>query len=454
MGMQNASPNSISRWFHLVAEIRRRIFAKDFWDRHRRRKEDFTRERLLTFPVVILLLVQKTTQSVQRHLNRFLAQLWPQGLETATAGAWSQARAKVRHTALIELNQEILLPGFYGPEHQAHRRSWKGHRLLGGDGSQLRLPLHPEIVEKFGRVEAANHLGRTGSWYAPARLSVLYDLLNHVGLDARVEPVEQGEVEVLMKQLEHVQPDDVVIWDRGFTGFVLMAMVLERGGHFVGRCSTGSFAAAQDLFRANRAGRSKLVKLVAGKQHWARLKELGLPTELTARFVSLRLPTGELEVLVTSLLDDELYPTQEFLDVYSWRWNHETYHLMLKGRLELENWTGQTEEAVRQDVQAAVLVSNLESLLSQEPQEQLTAGDSERKYPAQVNRAVSYHALKERLLDLLWSKRPLGKALQQIQQWMQTDPVSVRRDRKRPPRKRQSFPRSYHFQRHLKKTVF
>jgi hypothetical protein len=454
MGMQNASPYSISRWFPLLTAIRRRIWSRDFWARHRRRPEDFTRERLLTFPVMILLLMQKTTQSVQRHLNRFLAELWPQLLQTATAGAWSQARAKVRHTAFIELNQGILLPDFYGPEHQAHRQSWKGHRLLGGDGSQLRLPLHPEIVEKFGRVEAANHLGRTGNWYAPARLSVLYDLLNHVGLDARVEPVEQGEVEVLMKQLEYVQPNDVLIWDRGFTGFVLMAMVLDRWAHFVGRCSKGSFAAAQDLFRANRAGRSKLVKLMAGKQHWAQLKELGLPRVLTVRFVSLRLPGGELEVLVTSLLDEERYPTKEFLEVYSWRWNHETYHLMLKGRLELENWTGQTEEAVRQDVQAAVLVSNLESLLSQEPQEQLTTRDGQRKYPAQVNRAVSYHALKERLLDLLWSKRPLGKALQQIQRWMQTDPVSVRRRRKHPPRRKQSFPRSYHFQRHLKKTVF
>lgn len=454
MGMQNTSPHSCARWIPLLAEIRRRIFDKDFWARHRKRPQDFTRERVLSFPVVMLLLLQKTTKSVQRHLNSFLHELWPQQEQNATPGAWSQARVKQCHTALIELNQQVLLPTFYGPEHEVHRRSWKGHRLLGGDGSQLLLPLHPGIVEKFGRVEGANHLGQTGSCYAPARLSVLYDLLNHIGLDARVEPVAQGEVEVLMSQLEHVQPNDLLIWDRGFTGFVLMAMVLARDAHFLGRCSTGSFAAAQELFRVNRAGRSKIVKLVAGKQHWALLKELGLPRQLIVRFVSLRLPSGELEVLVTSLLDQEVYPTKEFSDVYNWRWNHETYHRMLKGRLDLENWTGQTEEAVRQDVQAAVLVSNLETLLSQEPQEQLTAGDNQRQYPAQVNRAVSYHALKERILDLLWSKRPLAKALQQIQQWMQTDPVSVRSNRKRPPRKRQSFHRSYRFQRHIKKTVF
>lgn len=183
------------------------------------------------------------------------------------------------------------------------------------------------------------------------------------------------------------------------------------------------------------------------------MKKLALPLELVVRFVSVRLPTGELEVLVTSLLDETLYPKQEFLEVYPLRWNHQTYHLMLKGRLDLENWSGQTVQAVRQDVQAAVLVSNVESLLSQEPQEKLSAQDAGRQYPAQVNRAVSYHALKERMLDLLWSKRPIQKVLQEIQRWMQSNPVSVRPDRSS-PRRPQSFHRSYHYQRNLRKTVF
>ena len=158
-------------------------------------------------------------------------------------------------------------------------------------------------------------------------------------------------------------------------------------------------------------------------------------------------------MLVTSLLQETIYRTQEFSELYHRRWNHETYHQMLKGRLDLENWSGQTVEAVRQDVQAAVFVSNVESLFSQEAQEELSAQDATRQYPAQVNRAVSYHALKERMLDLLWSKRPIQKVLEEIQRWMQSNPVSVRPDRS-PPRRPQSFHRSYHYQRNLRKTVF
>ena len=408
----------------------------------------------MTFPVVLLFVLQKTTKSIQRHVHSFFQQLWPQDRErTVTAGGWTQARAKLAHTALIELNQQVLPPGFYAPEAAQHRLSWRGHRLLGVDGSLLRLPSHPEIFERFGALAVANHLGDTGTRYAPGRLSVLYDLLNGIGLDARLEPISTSQVALAAAQLAQVEKNDVLIWDRGFTGFVLMARARARGAHFIGRSSKSSFAAAQEMFRVDRAGRSKVVKLTAASDQRAELAALGLPRELTVRFVSVRLPTGELEVLATSLLEETLYPTEEFLEVYHWRWNHETFHQMLKGRLDLENWSGQTVEAVRQDVAAAVLVSNLESLLSQEAQEELSAGDATRQYPAQVNRAVSYHALKERLLDLLWSDRPLEEVILGIQRWMQRSPVSVRPDRNI-PRRAQSFHRSYHYQRNLKKTVF
>jgi hypothetical protein len=454
MGMQNPSTSPRPRWLPLIEQIRARIFAADFCARHRARSADFTRERLLTFPSVMLLLLQKTTKSVQRHLHCFFHQLWPPPSQrSVTGGGWTQARAKLSHTAFIELNREVLLPCFYAPEQAQHRSTWRGHRLLGCDGSLLRLPSHPQVFELFGGVAVANHLGATGTRYAPARLSVLYDLLNRMGLDARLAPVATSEVDLARAQLEQVEKTDVLIWDRGFTGFVLMAQVLARGAHFVGRCSKSSFAAAQEMFRINRAGRSQVVKLVAASDPRAQLKQWGLPSELIVRFVSVRLSTGELEVLVTSLLDETLYPTPEFSGLYQRRWHHETYHQMLKGRLDLENWSGQTVEAVRQDVQAAVLVSNVESVLSQEAQEALSAHDATRQYAAQVNRAVSYHALKERMLDLLWSRRPIQKVLEEIQRWMQSNPVSVRPDRS-PPRRKQSFHRSYHYQRNLRKTVF
>jgi hypothetical protein len=372
--------------------------------------------------------------------------------EPVTSGAVTHARAKLKDSAFIELNRDCILPTVYSPQHPIQR--WRGHRLVGVDSSLLRLPDSDELGQLFGWKEATNQTGTTGTRYPEARLSVVYDLLNRVGWDTRLEPSTLGEVALAIQQLDYLQPGDVEINDRGFTGYPYLALNLQRGAHFIGRCSTGSFLTAQELFHLKRANQSRIVWLHAPPDQKAECKRLGLPLKMKVRFVSLRLPTGELEVLVTSLLDEQLYPTQEFLTVYHWRWGHETFHLMLKGRLELENFSGRTTEAVRQDVQAAVLLANLESLLSEPAQAALNEQSTSECQPLQVNRSNSYHALKHELLDLLYQDLPAPVVLAKLMSLFKGSPVPVRPNRKVLRRRKPSFHRSYHFQRRVKKLVF
>ena len=203
----------------------------------------------------------------------------------------------------------------------------------------------------------------------------------------------------------------------------------------------------------NRAGRSLVVKLVPPSNQRVELRGLGLPLEMIVRFVSVRLSTGELEVLATSLLDEELYRAEEFLEVYHDRWNHETFFGTMKGRLDLENFSGQTFEAVQQDYFAALLLTNLETALTEPAAQALREGSAQHKHPKQVNGAVAYHALKTQLLELLYSELPAEKVVQELQQLFLASPVSVRPERK-PPRRKPSLSRSYHFQRRVKKIVF
>jgi hypothetical protein len=330
---------------------------------------------------------------------------------------------------------------------------WRGHRLLGVDSSVIRLPEHPEMFTQFTPVSVTNQHGQTGTRYPEGRISVVYDLLNRVGLDARLEPSSTSEVTLAIAQLAQAAPGDVGITDRGFTGYTYLAWHAKRQLHFVARCSSSSFLAAQELFRKNRAGRSVVVKLVAPRHERSELVRHGLPLELVVRFVSLRLPTGELAVLATSLRDEQAYPTGEFLAVYHYRWNHETFYGTLKGRLELENFSGQTPEAVRQDFHAAILLCNLESVLTAPAAAALAEQTPQPQPPRQVNRAVSFHALKHELLGLLYSDEPPQRVLEKLQSWFAGAPISVRPERK-PPRRTSSFPRAYHFQRHVKKIVF
>jgi hypothetical protein len=436
----------------LVETLRHKLHDCQFIGRHRVRAEDFTRQRQLTFPVVMLFVLQKTVKSIQRHLHEFLDELSAgQLFEPVTAGAWTHARAKLKHTAFIELNQQVVLPAVNQQNDQLKR--WRGHRLFGHDSSWLRLPDSQELAEEFGWVEIKNQGGVTGTAYPEGRMAVVYDLLNRIGLDARLESSRVGEVSLAIEQSFHLQAGDVVINDRGFTGYRYLAEHSKRGVEIIGRCSTGSFAAAQELFRLKRAGRSKVVKLFAPAEQRAEFKALGLPLELIMRFISLRLPEGKLEVLVTSLLNEQKYPTAEFLDVYHYRWGHETFYHVLKSRLDLENFSGETVEAVRQDFHAAVLLCNLESLLTQPAQRAVQEKAAADQHPQQINRADAYHALKDQLLELLYSDTPAEMVIRKLQSLFLGRPISVPVGRKVPRRKR-SFNRGYHFQRHVKKIVF
>ena len=437
----------------LIEALRAKLRDQNFLARHRVRPQDFTRQRQLTFPRLMLFLLQQTLKSIQRHLHEFLDEL-AQGeiFEPLTSGAVTHARAKLKESAFTELNRECVLPTVYGPEHPIQR--WRGHRLMGVDSSLVRLPESEELGQTFGWKEASNQHGSTGTRYPEARLSVVYDLLNRIGLDARLEPSTLGEVALALQQLAHLQPGDVEVNDRGFTGYLYLAWVAQRGRHFIGRCSTGSFLADLELFGLNQANQSKVVWLFAPPDQKAQCQRLGLPWKMRVRFVSLRLPSGELEVLATSLLDQALYPTEEFLTVYHWRWGHETFYLMLKGRLELENFSGRTVEAIRQDVQAAVLLANLESVLSEPTQAALKAESRPETQPRQVNRSNSYHALKDQVLDLLYRDIPVPIVISKLMKLFKGSPVAVRPNRKVPRRRRPSFHRSYHFQRRVKKAVF
>src|SRR5215475_14123950 len=111
MGMRTIIESIPAYLITLVESLRAQLYDEQFIARHRVRPEDFTRQRQLTFPVVMLFVLQKTVKSIQRHLHEFLDELvGGQLFEPVTAGAWTHARAKLKHTAFIELNQQVVLP--------------------------------------------------------------------------------------------------------------------------------------------------------------------------------------------------------------------------------------------------------------------------------------------------------------------------------------------------------
>src|SRR5207302_6002660 len=94
----------------IIETVRALLGDGRFVARHRITPRAFTRQRKLPFNHVVLLVLRKPLKSLQLHLHEFFEQLCPgAAAQAARPGAWTQARAKLRHTAFVELNEAAVL---------------------------------------------------------------------------------------------------------------------------------------------------------------------------------------------------------------------------------------------------------------------------------------------------------------------------------------------------------
>lgn len=175
--------------------------------------------------------------------------------------------------------------------------------------------------------------------------------------------------------------------------------------------------------------------------------------EIQVRFVSVRLDTGELEVLVTSLLDEELYPTQDFKKLYYLRWGVEGFYALIKERLGIENFSGKTVEAVKQDFYSTLFITGLESILTADADQQLSTQSAHNELEQTVNNQVSFNALKNNVIELFYSETETTTILETLTQWFLMNPTYINRGRV-VPRKTNSPRISLNYHRRRKKICF
>lgn len=428
----------------------------DFQARHRVEPKYFTRNRVLTFSIVLALILQKSVKSLQLVLNEFFGSLSmcvSLTVLTVTNSAFSQARQKLSHTAFIELHRTSVVETYYADDHY---QTWQGFRLLAVDGSKIRLPDTPEIRKAFGTISVANqsaaHLGEQPWGLA----SVCYDVLNEIPLDAILAHGRAYEVDVAVKHLPSVHPNDLLMGDMNYPSYRFLAELsvlrLKRGSHFLFRCSSGSFTPARELFATDER-ESIIVTLTVPKKQRREIKRLGLPQQMTVRFVRVVLDDGTVEVLVTSLVDETRYPTPLFKDLYHLRWGIETLYDRIKNLLTLENFSGTTVEAVKQDFYATIFLCGLEAVLTEDASAILESKTPQNRYPQQVNKMVSFNAIKNHVIALLLSDEPASELCAKLTRLFLTNPVCVRQDRQ-VARKKTSPRAALHYQKRKRKFCY
>ena len=333
------------------------------------------------------MLLRGIKSSLQRELDSFFKTVLSTdyNIRSVTKGALSQSRSKLKPEAFKEINDAACSSFYSGAPYQ----KWYGHRLLAVDGSRLHLPNHPSIKEEFGEYLVGSHASTPVSM---ALISLLYDPLNLLTLDSQIASWGESEQSLLLKHADKLQPGDLLLADRGYPSIYLFYLLGSKGVEFCFRMKEDWWLPVRSFVESGL--KEMVVELSLPKKDYKKEASLLFKDEppVRCRLVLIELENGEKEVLCTSLVDSTQYPHELFWELYHCRWGVEEGYKLLKERLDLEDFSGKTAKAVKQDFHAKILMMTLCAALSFPIEEKVRKesleekNNNERKHERKINR--------------------------------------------------------------------
>lgn len=393
--------------------------------------KDFTRRRKLPFERVAALILRGHKLSGQTALNKVFRSLDEVSI-VPTPSAYSQARQKLKPELFLYLN-DLVSESFYELyEADGYVRRWKGRRVVAVDGSCLNLPDTPETRSHFSLHTNQSEVGRV-----QGLASVLYDVLNGIGLSIAIDRKRAEKDFLFEHHLGKTRPHDVVVLDRVYADFAVMAFLATHKREFVIRCPRAGFGAVVAFWESDET--ETIVTLQMPPTQRRTVERLELATDVRVRLVKVELETGETEVLVTSLVEEADATREELKELYGLRWGVETYLDRLKNIFEVERLSGTSVRTIEQDVYGTVFLATFESVLSTRANRELEARSRERghRHTQQVNRRVSYSAMIDEAVTILLDPGASAeRALARLQKLFKTNPTPRRAGRRHSRRKR------------------
>jgi hypothetical protein len=367
----------------IVETSKNRVDDQKFLNIARQRPQDFTRDRKMPFSRLILFMLNMVKSSIQTCLDRFLELIGQEDLHM-TQQSFSEARQKIKWEAFQDLFITIvnhIYTGFY--------RTWHGYRVSAIDGTKLQLPDDQKLREYYGTV------GR-GSTAATAQASALFDVFNDIVMDAQMEPIKTDERELALRHIDalYAMPSfdkELILLDRGYPSFELIERLRSRNIRF--------------LMRVRKKFNLTIDSLREG-DHEVSLQQKG-HQDICIRVIKFTLPSGEEETLITDLTDKRM-GIKAFKGLYFKRWPIETKYDELKNKLEIENFSGRTVNAIKQDFFITMYMTNVAAVACREAQIDVDkARDGKHnKYSYHVNRNHAIGTLKDHfILAVLDSNR-------------------------------------------------
>jgi len=261
--------------------------------------------------------------------------------------------------------KDSLCPGSSVGPKMPSERLWRGHRLKAIDATSVQLPDTEENQAAFPQPAGQS----PGCGFPVAQLVGLIDLC-HGGLeDFAVTPIRCSELRGYDQLEDHLTRGDVLVVDRLYSSYEVVARLQVKGVEFIGR----PHAARQlDFRRGKKIGPNERIQVwqKPRRSAWCQFTQEQwdeLPEEISVRIIRTKGPDREgkqtTRYVVTTLLDAMKYPAEEVCSLYVHRWEIELRFRDIKTTMGMELLRTKTPQMALKEIMMHTIAYNVVRLL-------------------------------------------------------------------------------------------
>ena len=332
----------------------------------------------------------------------------PEASASPGTSAYCQARLRLPWEILPRLRCTLAA--------RADQRSegWRGFRVKVVDGTGVSLP----DTAKNQRAYPQPGGQQPGCGFPFLKLVGVFSLTTGALLDYAKGNKHQHELNLLQRLLDTFKAGDLVLADRGFSTWALLALLWQRQVMGLFRLHQ---ARPGDFRQGQRLGKDDRLLVWRKPDRWQKPRFIPqglwqrLPQVLTVRMVRFTLTVPGYRThsvtLITTLLDPKLYPAAELARLYARRWRIELWFRDIKTSMGMETLRCLSPKMVHKELEMFFIAYNLIRCLMAEAAQ--TYGveiqrlsfkgtvDSLRPFSTAIAQARSHRKKKQLLARLL-----------------------------------------------------
>ena len=307
------------------------------------------------------------------HGNTSCAHVRQLGNFAFTRSAYCEARKRlpvaVFHELLRAVGQRVTK--------EANRVGlWRGHRVVGVDGSTFSMSDSKELRGVFRWAPS-----KLGFEFPVSKFVALFDLITGTLLDLTPASMHDHELTIVQRLHDMLRPNDIVVADRLYCTYAYLAQLFSEQLHFVIRVPASSRRVdfrphrghakhrhgkgPQSIWIRRLGKYDQVVDWIKpaeappwlARETWDRLPELLRVRELRYRVTRRGFRSHEV-TLVTSLLDPPGYPKEDVAELYGLRWQVETNLRHLKSTMRMDVLRCQTVDGIHRELAVFGIVYN------------------------------------------------------------------------------------------------